>query len=219
MQRSFKSRLEALERLEVAAHERPRWLRSYLLPTECYERVLVGAFRSGDLCIEHGRITADTNPNRMGWRCHWIADVLNAFDGWGDIFLDQAEIAAARELLSLGWLAYMVLRPPDARRTGWHTTLSHAASYELYMTDQARYYAAHATGRQVDTAARIAAWRLGSPIETLEPLHAWLATARPFVLSPAIVEAIGPIAASGLVASSLGYDPDALVEEPDAEEF
>jgi hypothetical protein len=154
--RSFKNRLALLERAHHLERETPLWQRSYYLPHTVYGRVLVGAFRDGDLIVEDGRIVVDTNPARSGaWRCDWIA--------------------AARELLELGWIgfgyAYTEV-PPRHRPPSWKVMLGHAATYELYSTDKDRYFAVHATGRTFDPAIRVAAWRAGTPITTVEQVAA-----------------------------------------------
>ena len=63
----------------------------------------------------------------------------------------------------------------DGLRNGFG---GHAATHELYVSDKARYFAAHATGRTLDAAIRVAAWRAGTPITTIEQVAAWLVTAR-----------------------------------------
>lgn len=218
MAKRFADRLAELERLEAATRTRKPWQRRYYLPYDAYPQAIIQAFRAGDLCVAGGRIAIDTNPTRYGWPCDWIADALNAFDGWGDVFLNADEIAAARELVDLGWIAYQIRRPPDPGRTGWDVLLSHAQTHELYMTDRPRYFAIHEMGRHIAAAAPVAAWRLGVPIETVA-LRAWLDTARPLTLSPAMVEAIEPIIVGGLAATGLGLDPKMLLEIDYDEEF
>jgi hypothetical protein len=215
MPKNLSSRLSVLEQALHAARTVPLSERSYYLPHALYPRVVVEAFRDGSLCVEGGRITTAAH----GWPCDWVADVLNAFDGWGDMFLDDAEIGAARELAQLGWLHYgqstmVVISPAPA--SAWHCAISHAQAHELYTIDQPRYFAVHATVRHIAAAVQVAAWRLGSPVTTLDQLQTWLASARPLTLSMAMIEAIEPITAHGIVVTHYGLDPDQLVRADDA---
>lgn len=216
MQQSLKRRLEALERAHHQRHDVPIYKRSYYLPHTVYPRVLVDAFREGDLCVVEGRIVS---PQRhTGWYCGHIADVLQASADWGDVFSDDAEITAARELLDLGWIgfgyAYTQVAPHYCPPS-WQVMLGHAATHELYVTDQARYFAVHKTGRTFDAAITVAAWRAGTPITTIAQVAAWMATARPLTLTMPMIEAIGPITASAYVARSYGLDLDQLVRADD----
>jgi hypothetical protein len=206
-----------LKRLEAAQRppEMPLCDRSYYLPHTAYPRVLVEAFRNGDLTIEDGGIVSPEPKRRPdGWHCPRIAYVLNACAGWGDVFMDDAEIDAARELLDLGWIGFgysYTQLAPHYCPPSWQVMLGHAATHELYVSDKARYFAAHATGRTLDAAIRVAAWRAGTPITTIAQVAAWLATAQPLALSMPMIEAVGSITASALVASHYGYDLDQLV--------
>jgi hypothetical protein len=207
MDRSFERRIEALERMQSTQRDTPLSNRSYYLPYASYPRVLVTAFRNDDLVASAGRIA--TNPKRMGWQCQWIADVLQESAGWGDVFIDDAEIAAARMLLDLGWIGFgyrFDQVAPHHQPPAWQALLSHGASHDLYVTDRARYYAVYATGRTLDAAIRVASWRIGAPMTTLDQVAAWLANARPLALTMAMIEAIGPIRASALMARHYGYE-------------
>src|SRR5437870_4947039 len=126
----FRNRLEALERAWHVEHDVPLWRRSYELPHTVYRNVLVEAFRHGDLVIEDGHIVSPEPKRRPdGWYCPRIAFVLNACATWGDVFVDDAEIAAARDLLDLGWIGFgytYTQVAPHSCPPSWQVLLSHA---------------------------------------------------------------------------------------------
>lgn len=219
MQRSFKSRLAALEALEAQTRTRPIWDRLYYLPESAYPACLVRTFRARWLEVVNGRIAVPDRGHWTGaWQCHWIADALNEHRGWGDVFLTEAEIADARDLADHGGLVYAPAQGPvNPQPAGWRMEIGEQRESELYMHERWRYFAVHDTERHVRTAAPIAALRLGEPIVTVDALRAWLAAARPLTVSPDLADAIAPIVVSAGVAQSYGCDPG-MLEEIDYDE-